>query len=90
MSLTASEKQQIMKEHQAKENDTGTAETQVALLTEDIKQLTEHFKLHKHDYHSRQGLLQKVEQRRKLLKYLKKQDLNRYQALIKRLGLREV
>ena len=87
--LTATEKANIIKNHQVKEGDTGSVEVQVALLTDDIKKLTEHFKVNKHDYHSREGLTHKVNQRRKLLSYLKDSDLERYRALIKKLGLRE-
>lgn len=88
MSLTAIQKTEIVQEYQLKEGDTGSPEVQVAILTADIKHLTEHFKVHKHDHHSRRGLLRMVSQRRKLLKYLKNKDLNRYRELIKRLGLR--
>ncbi len=88
MSLNAIEKGEIIKEYQTKDGDTGSPEVQVAILTSKIVQLTEHFKLHKHDHHSRRGLLRMVSQRRKLLKYLKAKDVNRYRELIKRLGLR--
>lgn len=88
MSLSAVEKADIVKAYATKEGDTGSPEVQVALLTADIKSLTEHFKLHKHDYHSKRGLLIKVSQRKKLLAYLKSKDLTRYRELIKRLGLR--
>lgn len=90
MSLTAAEKTQIKTEYKRSENDTGSAEVQVALLTEDIKQLTEHFKEHDHDFHSRQGLMKKVNNRRKLLKYLRKKDLQRYRDLIAKLGIRDI
>lgn len=90
MALTTAEKAQIKAEHQRVENDTGSVEVQVALLTADIKQLTEHFKEHDHDYHSRRGLMQKVSRRRKLLKYLRNNDLQRYRDLIAKLGIREV
>jgi small subunit ribosomal protein S15 len=88
MSLIAEEKAQILQEYRLSDSDTGSCEVQVALLTGRIKKLTGHFKAHKHDHHSRRGLLRMVSQRRKLLAYLKKKDLARYQDLIKRLGLR--
>jgi len=88
MSLTAKKKQQLMKDFGTKPNDTGSPEVQIALLTERINGLTEHFKLHKKDNHSRRGLLKMVSQRRKLLDYVKKKDEPRYQALIARLGIR--
>ncbi|MDR1075820.1 MAG: 30S ribosomal protein S15 [Xanthomonadaceae bacterium] len=80
--------QKIIKEHQRGANDTGSPEVQVALLTGRIEQLTEHFKIHKKDHHSRRGLLQLVNQRRSLLDYLKRKDVERYKALIAKLGLR--
>lgn len=80
--------QDIIKEHQLSEGDTGSPEVQVAILTAKIVQLTEHFKVHKHDFHSRRGLTRMVAQRRKLLDYVKKKDVNRYRELIKKLGLR--
>ncbi len=89
MSLTAEVKSKIVKEYQTKEGDTGSPEVQVALLTADIRYLTEHFKIHKHDHHSRRGLLRKVSLRRKLLKYVHRQDVARYRSLIERLGLRD-
>ncbi|PIQ43589.1 MAG: 30S ribosomal protein S15 [Gammaproteobacteria bacterium CG11_big_fil_rev_8_21_14_0_20_46_22] len=85
--LTAAEKQAIIAEHGGK---TGSIDAQVALLTADIKKLTEHFKANKHDFHSRVGLTRKVNQRRKLLKYLKGKKLEAYRALIQKLGLREI
>lgn len=88
MSLTADEKAKIIKSHQQKAGDTGSPEVQVAILTEDIRKLTEHFKTHKKDHHSRRGLLRKVSTRRNLLDYLKKVDIERYRGLIKTLGLR--
>ncbi len=88
MSLTNKQKLTVIAEYQTKEGDTGSPEVQVALLTADIKQLTEHFKEHKKDHHSRRGLLRKVNLRRSLLKYLEKKNVNRYRELIKRLGLR--
>lgn len=87
--LLKAEKQAIMKEYATQEGDTGSPEVQVAVLTEQINRLTEHMKEHKHDYHSQRGLMQMVGKRRNLLKYLKNKDLNRYQDLIQRLGLRK-
>ncbi len=86
--LTTAERQAIINDYQRGENDTGSPEVQVALLTARIQYLTDHFKTHKKDLHSRRGLLKLVNQRRKLLSYLKKKDEQRYQDLIKRLGLR--
>lgn len=86
--LSTEEKAQILKDYGRAENDTGSPEVQVALLTHNIKNLTDHFAEHKHDHHSRRGLLRMVNQRRKLLDYLKGKDAGRYQELIKRLGLR--
>ena len=80
--------QKIINEHKRSENDTGSPEVQIALLTARIEQLTEHFKQHKKDHHSRRGLLQLVNRRRSLLDYLKKKDVERYKALIEKLGLR--
>ena len=88
MSLTTTDKAGIVEKHQREQGDTGSPEVQVALLTARITQLTEHFKAHKHDHHSRRGLLRMVNQRRKLLDYLKGKDVSRYQDLIGRLGLR--
>ncbi|MDQ0362878.1 30S ribosomal protein S15 [Breznakia pachnodae] len=87
--LLKAEKQAIMKEYATQEGDTGSPEVQVAVLTEQINRLTEHMKEHKHDYHSQRGLMQMVGKRRNLLKYLRNKDLNRYQSLIQRLGLRK-
>jgi small subunit ribosomal protein S15 len=81
-------KQKIMAEYATREGDTGSPEVQVAMLTQRIKDLTEHMKEHKHDHHSRRGLLLLVGQRRRLLNYLAKKDINRYRSLIERLGLR--
>ncbi|MCX8049715.1 MAG: 30S ribosomal protein S15 [Methylohalobius sp.] len=89
MPLTAEEKRKIMQEYQRKEGDTGSPEVQVALLTARINQLTPHFQQHQKDLHSRRGLLRLVNQRRKLLNYLKGKDIERYRALIERLGLRK-
>lgn len=88
MSLSAEEKANIVKEHQTAESDTGSPEVQVALLTANINKLQEHFSAHKHDHHSRRGLIRMVNQRRKLLDYLSGKDRNRYAALIQKLGLR--
>lgn len=89
MSLSAASKKEIISSHKRDEQDTGSVEVQVALLTQDILELTEHFKDHPHDFHSRRGLIQKVNQRRKLLRYLKQNDLNRYRALVEKLQLRD-
>ena len=82
-------KKDIMSKHQVKEGDTGSTEVQVALLTERIKQLTSHMTANRHDYHSQRGLLKLVGQRRRLLRYLSKEDVSRYNKLIKQLGLRK-
>ncbi|PID62708.1 MAG: 30S ribosomal protein S15 [Gammaproteobacteria bacterium] len=87
-SLSAERKAEIVKDFQLDSTDTGSPEVQVALLSARINHLTEHFKEHKHDHHSRRGLLRMVNQRRKLLDYLHRKDAGRYQNLIKRLGLR--
>ena len=86
--LDGDTKARIIKEYQRNDKDTGSAEVQVAVLTENIKQLTNHLQIHKKDVHSRRGLLGMVSQRRRLLKYLDAEDVNRYQTLISRLGLR--
>lgn len=88
MALSSTEKDDIAKQYQRAPNDTGSPEVQVALLTKRIETLTDHFKTHIHDHHSRQGLLKMVSQRRKLLDYLKRKDIERYRDLIGRLGLR--
>ena len=88
MSLNAQKKSEIVKQYARSEGDTGSTEVQVALLSAHIDDLSEHFKKHKHDHHSRQGLLRMVSQRRKLLDYLKSTELDRYRELISRLGLR--
>ncbi|CAK7191925.1 30S ribosomal protein S15 [Commensalibacter sp. Nvir] len=88
MSITRERRSQLMKEYQTKENDTGSPEVQVALLTDRIVNLTEHMKEHAKDFHSRRGLLKLVGQRRRLLSYLRNKDQMRYENLIKRLGLR--
>lgn len=89
MSITAERKQELIKEYAVKEGDTGSPEVQVAILTSRITTLTEHFKGHKKDNHSRRGLIKMVNQRRKLLDYLKSKDDARYKTLIGRLGLRK-
>jgi small subunit ribosomal protein S15 len=88
MSLSASEKMKVIKEFGQNEQDTGSPEVQVALLTIDINKLTEHFKSHGKDHHSRRGLIRKVNLRRKLLSYLKSVDLERYRKIVERLELR--
>ena len=81
-------KEGIIQDNQLHEGDTGSSEVQVAVLTKRIRHLTEHMRVHKHDYHSRRGLLQMVGRRRRLLKYLQREDVERYRALIAKLGLR--
>ncbi|SFE75571.1 30S ribosomal protein S15 [Blastococcus tunisiensis] len=88
MALDSALKKQIMTEYATVENDTGSPEVQVAMLSKRITDLTEHLKMHKHDHHSRRGLLLLVGRRRRLLNYLAKTDINRYRSLIGRLGLR--
>ncbi|MFZ2511706.1 MAG: 30S ribosomal protein S15 [Gordonia sp. (in: high G+C Gram-positive bacteria)] len=88
MSLTAEEKKAVLSEYGVHETDTGSPEAQIALLTKRITDLTAHLKDHKHDHHSRRGLLLMVGRRRRLLKYLQSVDVSRYRALIERLGLR--
>ncbi|MCB0917051.1 MAG: 30S ribosomal protein S15 [Actinobacteria bacterium] len=88
MALDAGTKQQIISDYATGEGDTGSPEVQVALLTARITELTEHLKEHKHDHHSRRGLLLLVGQRRRLLDYLKDRDIERYRSLIARLGIR--
>ena len=89
MSVTAEKKQEIIKDNAVGKGDTGSPEVQVAILTERIRNLTEHFKDHHKDNHSRRGLLKMVNKRRSLLAYLKKKDLGRYNDLIQKLGLRK-
>ncbi len=89
MSLSAAEKTPIIADYQQSKGDTGSVEVQVALLTGDIQKLTEHFKEFPKDFHSRLGLVKKVNLRRKLLNYIRKKDLARYRELINRLDLRE-
>jgi len=89
MALSSEQKQQIITDYGQSKTDTGSPEVQVALLSARINELTEHFTAHKKDHHSRRGLLKMVNQRRKMLDYLKRSDLPRYQGLINRLGLRK-
>ncbi|HEY7271323.1 MAG TPA: 30S ribosomal protein S15 [Actinoplanes sp.] len=88
MALDADTKNRIMSEYATQEGDTGSPEVQVAMLTKRIADLTEHLKVHKHDHHSRRGLLLLVGRRRRLLNYVQKKDIQRYRSLIERLGLR--
>ena len=88
MALTTDQKKTIMADYATVEGDTGSPEVQVAMLTKRIQDLTGHLKTHKHDHHTRRGLLGLVGRRRRLLKYLEKTDISRYRALIERLGLR--
>lgn len=88
MALQKQQREEIIEEHQLHEADTGSPEVQVALLTERINSLTEHLREHPHDHHSRRGLFKMVGRRRRLLRYLSKEDTERYRALIERLGLR--
>lgn len=88
MVLTPEDKSAIVDKFQRKSGDTGSPEVQIALLSERIKYLTEHFKIHTKDHHSRRGLLKLVGQRRRLLNYLKRKDIERYRAVIKELGIR--
>ena len=88
MTLTVDQKQEIVAKHGRGENDTGSAEVQIALLTQRINDLTAHLREHKHDHHSRRGLLMLVGRRRRFLNYLHKKDLEGYRALIRELGLR--
>jgi small subunit ribosomal protein S15 len=89
MALTKETKESIIKKYQLDKNDTGSIEVQVALLTERINELNEHLKVHKHDFHSNRGLLKMVGQRKSLLNYLAKTDVQRYRALVSKLGLRK-
>ena len=88
MSISAERKQQLIAEYANHEGDTGSPEVQVAILTERISNLTEHFKSHKHDHHSRRGLYLLIGKRRRLLDYLYEEDIERYRSLIARLGIR--
>ena len=89
MALTKERKEKIVKTYARGKNDTGSAEVQIAILTEEIKDLTEHLKVHIHDHHSRRGLLKKVGQRRNMLNYLAKKDVQRYREIVSKLGLRK-
>ncbi len=88
MTLTKEAKQELIAKHGRSESDTGSTEVQVAMLTRRIEELTEHLRAHRKDHHSRRGLLQMVGRRRRLLDYVRREDVERYRALIKRLGLR--
>ena len=87
--MTKERKQELINLYKREENDTGSSEVQIALLTERISELTEHLKAHKNDNHSRRGLLKMVGKRRNLLNYLEKKDLNRYREIVEKLGLRK-
>ena len=87
--ITTEKKAEIIKEYQTKEGDTGSPEVQIALLTTRINELNEHLSVHKNDHHSRRGLLKMVGHRRNLLAYLQKNDIERYRAIVKKLGLRK-
>jgi small subunit ribosomal protein S15 len=89
MSLDTELKQKLIKEYAQKEGDTGSPEVQIAILTEEISKLTGHLNEHKHDFHSKRGLLMKVSRRRRLLDYLLKNDVKRYRAIVKKLKLRK-
>ncbi len=89
MALTKDKKAEVIKKFARDSKDTGSAEVQIAILTEEITNLTNHLKEHKHDFHSRRGLLKKVGQRRNMLNYLKNKDVARYREVIKKLGLRK-
>ncbi len=89
MALTKEEKAKIVKDFARSEKDTGSTEVQIAILTKEINDLTEHLKVHIHDFHSRRGLLKKVGQRRSLLQYLAKNDITKYREVIQKLGLRK-
>ncbi len=89
MALSKNEKQAIVKKYARSEGDTGSAEVQIAILTKEIADLTEHLKTHSHDFHSRRGLLKKVGRRRSMLNYLKEKDVTRYREIVKSLGLRK-
>ena len=88
MALTKEEKQLLVETYRRKDGDTGSPEIQIDILTQEINELNAHLKTHKHDFHSRRGLMKKVGHRRNLMKYLAKKDVERYQVLVKKLGLR--
>lgn len=88
MALTKERKTEIIKNYQLSPTDTGSAEVQIAVLSAEINELNEHLKIHKHDFHSQRGLFKKIGQRRRLLTYLRNKDVNRYQVLIQKIGLR--
>ena len=88
MALTAEKKAQLVKEFGKNDKDTGSIEVQIAILTNEINELNEHFNVHIHDFHSKRGLMRKIGHRRSLLNYLKNEDLHKYEALIEKLGLR--
>ena len=88
MATAKEKKEQIVGDYKTHDNDSGSSQVQIALLTQRINELTEHFKVHKKDNHSRRGLLKMVSRRRKLLDYLKRRNINEYHAMIERLGLR--
>ena len=89
MALTKAKKDEIIKKYARTKGDTGSPEVQIAILTEEIKELTAHLQEHPHDYHSRRGLLKMVGQRRNMLAYLKGKDIERYRAIVQKLGLRK-
>lgn len=89
MALTKEEKAKIVREFGQSENDTGSMEVQIAILTKEIENLTRHLEVHKHDYHSKRGLLMKVGQRRNKLNYLMKNDVTKYREIVRKLGLRK-
>ena len=89
MALTKEKKAELVKKFAKDEKNTGSTEVQIAILTEEIKALTEHLKEHKHDFHSRRGMLKKVGQQRSLLNFLKNKDVTRYREVVKKLGLRK-
>ena len=89
MSITAERKQEVIKEYATHEGDTGSPEVQVAVITERLNNLTDHFKMHQKDHHGRRGLLMLVGHRKRLLDYLREKDVNRYRTLIAKLGLRK-
>ncbi len=89
MALKADKKLEIIKKYGLNDKDTGSAEVQIALLTEEINTLTEHLKVNIHDYHSKRGLRRKVDKRKNMLEYLKRTDINRYREIIRKLGLRK-